>query len=196
MDLALLGIIGQILQIAAIIVGVWLTLRQIAIAVRSASADTTKEMLDKLGSREQGQQRGKIYALAQKIAREHTGKEEQEFFTLAEVTAAARAILKTMPEREYHKHYDEFAGVIMAFEDVGVLVAHRMLPPEIFLDSWSVEVVRCWAVVGPMVERQREKRGEAVGSAHPYLFKHFEKLAAESEKYLRKNYPDYIIRFY
>jgi hypothetical protein len=80
--------------------------------------------------------------------------------------------------------------VALSFNNVGLLIQRRFLPAEVVYDIYGDAAVRCWRVLEPLVEEERQRRGER--DTPPYYLKYFEKLASDSEEYLKNHYPNYL----
>jgi len=85
-------------------------------------------------------------------------------------------------------------NVAISFNNVGLLIKRGFIPSEVVYDIYGDAAVRCWKVLEPLLEQTRIQRGER--DPLPYYLKYFEELACDSERFLRRHYPNYLRQTY
>ena len=82
--------------------------------------------------------------------------------TTEEMSEARRYVLNQElppPGEAPPEAYRKMHKVWVSFDNLGLLVDHRMLPEEIALDMFYDTVVECWQKLEPHIQHERDTRG-------------------------------------
>lgn len=187
----------QIVSTAAIILAAFYAGRQLRESVRVSKMEEARIMIEALATDEQTQLRKNVYGFATNTATKYfnsksTGK--REYFTVAEVDEAIQAYYSTLPIAKHKKHFNDFLPVIRTLDRIGLLVNNNMMEPSIFYEPYCDALIRCWTVFGPIINKERELRGE-MGKT-PHTFVHLENLAKDAVKFHREHFSNNTIQIY
>jgi len=106
------------------------------------------------------------------------------------VYQSAGANFDTMSDEELQRLWN----VAMSFNHVGLLIKRGYLRAEVVYDIYGEAAVKCWRVLKPLVEQERKRCGEQ--GPPPYYLEYFGELANNSEEYLKKHYPNFLLLTY
>ena len=129
MDWLMVGSLATVTQAATFLVAAAFAYRQLKEVAQSRSGDSLARVLDQLTTPPLKEQIA--WVLSKDFPRE--GREK-------------RADLDRMNQVSY------------AYNRVGLFVRHKLIPKQIVLDMWCVEIVNCWDRLRPFIERQRKER--------------------------------------
>jgi len=152
--------ISAAIQAGVIIVALIFAIAQLREAGRARATEAMRQVFETLSSPEARRDRRLVYH-------------------------SAGMKLDTIPDEQLQRLW----GVALSFNNVGLLISRGYLPSEVVYDIYGDAAVRCYDVLKPLINQERERRGELDSS--PYYLKYFEELARNSEEYLRKHYPNY-----
>jgi hypothetical protein len=75
-------------------------------------------------------------------------------------------------------------------DQIGLLITHKLIPKDFFLEVYWNTVLICWKALEDDVNYQRQKRD------YPSYMYYFEQLKKWSENYKKENYPETEIKVY
>jgi len=137
-----------ILQVCILIVAAFLTIRQLKDAVRERSLEG-------------------FLAISAALDKQET-KDARRFIFSSDALD---------PEALSKQDQEKIERVCLAFDHVGVLVIHGLIPRDVAMSMYFEVVLRTWHKVRDFVEAERKKRGTKL-----YMM-YFQRLVQESERY-------------
>lgn len=110
-----------------------------------------------------------------------------DILTSEEMSKARRYLMKnTLPtpgKKISPKIYEQMHRVWVAFDNLGIMVAYKMLPERLALEMFYSSVIVCWEILKPHILHERESR-----KARYQIY--FENLYERSVKYRKKYHPE------
>jgi hypothetical protein len=151
-----------ILQMCILVVAAFLTIRQLKDGVRERSLEG-------------------FLAISAELDKHETKEARRFIFSSGSLD----------PEKLSRQDQERIERVCLAFDHVGVLVTHRLIPMDVAMSMYFEVVLRTWHKVHEFIEAERKKRGTTL-----YMM-YFERLVEESDRYHKRNFPqESIYRFW
>jgi len=158
---AILSLVA-ILQMLVLIVAAFLTIRQLRDGVRERSLEG-------------------FLAISKELDEQETKDARRFIFSSDELN----------PDALSKEVADRIERVCLAFDHVGVLVAHRLIPKDVAMSMYFEVILRTWQKVRGFVEAERKKRDTRL-----YMM-YFEELVQRADRYHRRRFPnENIYRFW
>lgn len=158
--LQLINTTASIVQTTVLIGALWFAVIQVRESVRARATEAMRQVFEILSSPKSRNDRRFVYE-------------------------SVDANFDTMTKEQLQCLWD----VAIAFNNVGLLLHRRYLPAETVYDIYGDAAVRCWNVLKPLLEQERQRRGEY--DTNPYYLRYFEEFAHNSEVFIQKRYPRY-----